>query len=605
MKKYVRIIVQIFFFISLLILPFWLRSAFAHFGYSSSQRGLFQQPECLVSGPISIDTIWDTACDWIITDTVNVLSNVTLTINPGVVVKFYPLKSLDVDGRLLAAGTENSPITFTSYQNPPAQGDWGYILFDILSTDNPSCDLDGNILQHAIIEYAGGDNLTDNGAVIINNASPCLDNNILRQNAADAIHVIGRSNPVISSNTITDNGTPGVTAARGIYINSSTVTAPLNIFDNTITNNTNTGIYIEVNTSAAVNINNNFVANNAASGSSGGGIYLNATSGNVSSNVIISNTTSLDGGGLYYGLPTSSTNPTFIFGNVFAGNQAGVGSSSGRGGGIFLCNGCLPNISNNDFCSNTDDFDGDLYNNNANTQPNVSAETNYWEEFLTAEVEKHIYHNPDNSSLGVVSYIPFLQNPNNPQYCNLPPHTPTPTPTITPTPTHTLTPTHTSTPTHTPTPTPTRTPTPTPTRTPAFFFLPLISNIQPEFFEGPFEQEPNDTSSQANGPLISGQDYFGFPNDPRDYFNISPNQAGLITINVTNHPLESVNGAQLQLFYENPANGPVAFKLVPPYAIEYSGPPGDYYIFIFNDTTKCALPGIDCNSPYKLTVTYP
>jgi len=80
-------------------------------------------------------------------------------------------------------------------------------------------------------------------------------------------------------------------------------------------------------------------------------------------------------------------------------------------------------------------------------------------------------------------------------------------------------------------------------------------------------------------------------------------EQGFITIDLTNHPLASVNGAQVQLFYETTSTGYVAIDVLFPYHIEYLGEPGQYFIFIFNDTGKC----VDdiCDNPYSLTVSYP
>ena len=115
-------------------------------------------------------------------------------------------------------------------------------------------------------------------------------------------------------------------------------------------------------------------------------------------------------------------------------------------------------------------------------------------------------------------------------------------------------------------------------------------------FEGPWEQEPNNTYLTANGPLRSGRDYNGYPNDEKDYFSIYLRTSGQIVIDLSNH-----NGmeVQLQLFYQNTANPPVAIQTSAPYHIEYTGAAGWYFIYIhsagnYNSTT-----------PYTLRVTYP
>ena len=56
-----------------------------------------------------------------------VASGMTLTIEPGVTVKFDSGKVLEVEGMLVARGTSSDKITFTSSAASPAAGDWGYI----------------------------------------------------------------------------------------------------------------------------------------------------------------------------------------------------------------------------------------------------------------------------------------------------------------------------------------------------------------------------------------------------------------------------------------------------------------------------------------------
>ncbi|MDX9953367.1 MAG: hypothetical protein RBT75_04695, partial [Anaerolineae bacterium] len=108
-------------------------------------------------------------------------------------------------------------------------------------------------------------------------------------------------------------------------------------------------------------------------------------------------------------------------------------------------------------------------------------------------------------------------------------------------------------------------------------YLPLTLRDYLQYFEGPWEVEPNDTYLQANGPLISGRDYRGYPDDERDYFSIYLRKPGPLTIDLTDHTGQAV---QLQLFYQGIDNR-VAFDTVPPYTITHTGQPGWYYIYIY------------------------
>ncbi len=125
--------------------------------------------------------------------------------------------------------------------------------------------------------------------------------------------------------------------------------------------------------------------------------------------------------------------------------------------------------------------------------------------------------------------------------------------------------------------------------------LPLTLRDYLTYFEGPWEVEPNNTYLQANGPLRSGRDYYGYPNDEKDYFSIYVRRSGTITIDLSNH---TGQGVQLQLFYQSTANR-VAYDLDPPYHITYNGQPGWYYIYIYT------AGGYHQATPYTLRVTFP
>lgn len=99
----------------------------------------------------------------------------TLRIEPGVVLRFEPGGVLEVGfsafgGALVAEGTAEDPIVFTSASPTPAAGDWvGLIVRD---ASDPALQR----VDHARIEYAGGDSggqgfdcsdTPDDGAVII------------------------------------------------------------------------------------------------------------------------------------------------------------------------------------------------------------------------------------------------------------------------------------------------------------------------------------------------------------------------------------------------------------------------------------------------------
>src|SRR5438477_8961952 len=82
-----------------------------------------------VSGGIFANTTWTKAnSPYIVVDTVVVFPNDTLTIEPGVTVKFNDNKILQIrQGGLIANGTITDSITFTSNNPTPTPGIYGGI----------------------------------------------------------------------------------------------------------------------------------------------------------------------------------------------------------------------------------------------------------------------------------------------------------------------------------------------------------------------------------------------------------------------------------------------------------------------------------------------
>jgi hypothetical protein len=78
-----------------------------------------------ITGNITADTTWTTAGSiYVIQNSISINSGVTLTIEPGVVVKFrYSSTVLTVNGTLNAEGAATSSIYFTSYKDDTAGGD--------------------------------------------------------------------------------------------------------------------------------------------------------------------------------------------------------------------------------------------------------------------------------------------------------------------------------------------------------------------------------------------------------------------------------------------------------------------------------------------------
>ena len=294
-----------------------------------------------VGGPLVGDTTWALAdSPYIVTADVQVPVGVTLTIEPGVMVKFNEGRHLQVDGTLIARGNPDRLVIFTSSRPSPRPGDWSNIrLTSTAAATTVNADGDyvsGSILQHCVVEY-GGSGATVNGA--IEAYSLWIDRCAVRNNAARGIYDLGTAqlparitDNVISGNFAASSGLSGKDGyGGGIYVAYGTISR------NTISNNRDAtadgggggGVYALHST-----INDNVILGNLAGrggdpgtacNGQGGGVYAEFSS--VSGNTVKSNTAGWwcgSGGGIY-------ANTSIVIDNLVNNNY----TCYGAGGGIY------------------------------------------------------------------------------------------------------------------------------------------------------------------------------------------------------------------------------------------------------------------------------
>jgi hypothetical protein len=146
----------------------------------------------------------DTTAGDLVVDALPLKTNTsTLTIEPGVTIRFKKGGVLHVasatsnnpaKAALIAVGTEDKKITFTSAEATPAAGDWLGITFgdQPLATDK---------IDHAIVEYAGGASSVGSNA--------CPYPSITRVDAA--IRIFGApASGFVTNTTIADSGFYGI-----------------------------------------------------------------------------------------------------------------------------------------------------------------------------------------------------------------------------------------------------------------------------------------------------------------------------------------------------------------------------------------------------------
>jgi len=279
-----------------------------------------------------------------------------LKIEPGVVVVFMGHFKFNVQGRLLAIGTEQDPILFTAedtevgwhgirFMNTQNYNDTSkmvYCTFQYGKANTGSgldrCggaimikEFDKVLVSNCgfVSNYQSGegwDPIPEAGpAIYIYNASPVITNSYFAGNRSaskgSAVVCVGCPNPIISNSTFTDN--EGQFAPVVAAFGSSPTISCNYIYSNRAKAGAG-GILIDWYSNPTVV--NNIVFNNDAPG--GGGIALYQYCNPVFiDNTIANNSATTEGGGIYL---WGNCNPGFlnniIYGNTVNGNTAPTGS---------------------------------------------------------------------------------------------------------------------------------------------------------------------------------------------------------------------------------------------------------------------------------------
>lgn len=339
-----------------------------------------------IGGLISSDTILTLAnSPYIINWNTLVEKGVTLTIEPGVEVRFEDFYYLQIEGKLIAEGTEEDMIVFTSNKTSPVPGDWDAIKI------MRNCDI-GSSFTYCRIEYSGGLNGWGS-AIYIEGDLPPINHNYITNNFGGVC--IRNEDPYdgtfhLENNTIINNPGPGSTG-HAIIIDEYSTNIKVIISNNNIINNDGSGIWIRNRRSLNVLT---IIDNNTIQDNSGGGIWFTASDPyiNVTNNLVLNNSW----GGIVFQVGANEI-PGVIERNTIAYHDEGFRIEGAES--IPNYSWQYNNIHNNSYnVENTDVDDWYMLN-------------NWWGTTDTDLINQSIYDYWDDFNLGEVIYMPFLTGP--------------------------------------------------------------------------------------------------------------------------------------------------------------------------------------------------
>jgi parallel beta-helix repeat protein len=227
---------------------------------------MFSVGATYVEGPIVQNTVW-TLVDspFVVSKNVTVYNNATLTIERGVEVRFGGDFSIIVEGQLIANGTQDRMITFTSNKYQPETGDWGSIEFRGARI---------SLLAYCSVEYA-------KTGITMENSSVEIRNSVISNNSLSGVYISNPNQVTIQNNTIRSN-------ADGILLNGTV--SGINVSRNLVLSNTRSGIHLNLDAYSSLTILYNTLSANDK------GFFI---SGNASTQ-ITNNSISFNNVGFFY-----------------------------------------------------------------------------------------------------------------------------------------------------------------------------------------------------------------------------------------------------------------------------------------------------------------
>jgi hypothetical protein len=166
----------------------------------------------------------------------------SLTIEPGVILKFDIGAGIVVAGTLVVNGTADYPVIFTSLQVNPARGDWSRIYFTSQAQssilDSGGNWIGGSLMRHCVVSFAGRGPLS---AILIAGSSPLLEHVTVTQSVSNGVEISNIPTIFTMRDSIIEFNT-----GYGFYVSASVGATASVVLENISIRNNNYGIYARV-----------------------------------------------------------------------------------------------------------------------------------------------------------------------------------------------------------------------------------------------------------------------------------------------------------------------------------------------------------------------
>ena len=265
-----------------------------------------------------------------VTCSTTVNAGVRLTIEPGVQIRFNRRSSkgrvwLRVEGELVARGTEEQPILFTSDADNALQGDWASLVFAKPGAssrfDEAGKYIGGSILEFCVVEFGGSAGRV--GVVEVHGTGLYLNHVVIQKNAASGIEVRDGTITVRNSTLVANSNSQGL--GGGIIAHSSTIVLDETMVKRNSVAGAGGGIYA---LGSDLSLKNSDVVDNKADGK-GGGIFLTDSTLSIEGSRFTGNVTSYRGGALYASRVRITVEDTEFVGNIAELTSVTLGEATG------------------------------------------------------------------------------------------------------------------------------------------------------------------------------------------------------------------------------------------------------------------------------------